>query len=81
MKRLQIRCKSIKTATLCSEETKVADALRGACTQAAHGERKNMSSSSDDEPQVPIMTVVHARSGADFEAARGGRPTPSITPG
>ena len=34
-----------------------------------------MSSSSDDEPQaqVPVMTVVHARSGADFEAGRGGR--------
>ena len=39
----------------------------------AHTE--NMSSSSDDEPQaqVPVMTVVHARSGADFEAGRGGR--------
>jgi hypothetical protein len=23
---------------------------------------------------VPMMTVVHARSGADFEAGRGGRP-------
>ena len=33
-----------------------------------------MSSSDDDEPQVPVMRVVHARSGADFEAARGGRP-------
>ena len=34
-----------------------------------------MSSSDDGEPQVPMMTaVVHARSGADFEAGRGGRP-------
>ena len=31
-----------------------------------------MSSSDDDEPQVPVMRVVHA--GAEFEGSRGGRP-------
>ena len=54
---------------------------RGQCevqTRCAHPSPENMSSSDDGEPQVPMMTVVHAlgdaRSGADFEAGRGGRP-------
>ena len=50
--------------------------VRRRCRRAAHiqVQKENMSSSDDGEPQVPMMTVVHARSGADFEAGRGGRP-------